>query len=238
MYVEVNEISGQLGVIGGKKFCHAEHYTIAFVSRKDSWYTTVMKWLVGVDEAGRGPLAGPVSVGVVKVPVDFDWTLIPGVGDSKQVSPKKRALVFLRAQELRQAGELDYAVSLVSAKEIDTTGIVPSIRKGMEQAFTALQLQPADVTIKLDGSLYAPASFLQQETIIKGDAKEKVIGLASILAKETRDRYMEKIADQYPEYELAAHKGYGTAKHRAAIQAQGPSPEHRLSFLKNILRAS
>ena len=190
------------------------------------------KWLVGVDEAGRGPLAGPVAVGVLKVPEGFDWSLIPGVGDSKQVSPKRRAEVFKRAKELQKKGKLDFVVIQMSATHIDRHGIARSITVAIDRALAKLKLTPKDCFIKLDGSLRAPAPFTQ-ETIIKGDSKELVIGLASIVAKETRDIYMMNVAKKYPTYELEIHKGYGTKRHRQLIFKHGLSDIHRASYCQN-----
>ncbi len=208
------------------------------------------KYLIGVDEAGRGPLAGPVAVGVASVPGDFDWGLIPGVGDSKQVSEKKREEIFLRAKKLKKEGQLDFAVELVSAKMIDKKGIVFAINTAMAKALAKLEFAPREalgklpraslgvetVMVKLDGGLKAPKEYMHQETIIKGDSKEKVIGLASIMAKVTRDHYMERIAKkpEYSPYDFAKHKGYGTKAHREAIARYGLSSEHRATYCKNI----
>ena len=192
-----------------------------------------MKLLIGVDEAGRGPLAGPVSVGLVKVAADFDWDLIPGVNDSKKISEKKRGKIFDIVKELEKQGLIEYSVQSVSAKSIDAKGIVPAIRRSIEAGIVKLALKSEECIIKLDGGLKAPEEF-PQETIIKGDSKEKVIGLASIMAKVTRDKYMEKIDGVYPEYGFAKHKGYGTKSHIEAIRKNGFSPEHRLSYCKNV----
>lgn len=202
----------------------------------------MIKSEIGVDEAGRGPLAGPVAVGVALVPVDFDWSLIPGVGDSKQVSEKKREVIFQRAKELQKTGKLDFVVELVSAKRIDSHGIVPAITTAITKALNTLQCLPSgalgkdEVLVKLDGGLKAPLEYIYQETIIKGDSKEKVIGLASIMAKVTRDHYMERIAQkpQFEAYDFAQHKGYGTKAHREAVAQHGLSPEHRKSYCRNI----
>jgi ribonuclease HII len=235
----------------------------------NGWYsvwTMAIKWVIGIDEAGRGPLAGPVSVGVVLVPVDFDWALVPGVNDSKQLSEGKREEIYKITQKLSRAGVLHYAVSMSSAKMIDTKGIVPAVTQAMNRALRSvsksstrsrleldlqrgtlckssipssrqgLELNPGEVLVKLDGGLKAPAEYVYQETIIKGDAKERVIGLASIMAKVTRDRYMVARAKeaQYQVYDFARHKGYGTVVHRIAIAKNGLSPEHRASYCKNI----
>ncbi len=191
--------------------------------------------LVGVDEAGRGPLAGPVAVGVVKVPIDFDWALVPGVGDSKQLSEKAREEVYAAASEARRAGALNWSVSLVSAVVIDKKGIVLAVTLAMHRCFKKLRLDAKEVEVKLDGSLSAPSEYIQ-ETIVKGDAKEPVIGLASIVAKVTRDRYMRRRASlaAFAPYNFATHKGYGTKDHCQAIAEYGLSSEHRASYCKNI----
>ncbi|MBY0538561.1 ribonuclease HII [Patescibacteria group bacterium] len=222
------------------------------------------KWLIGVDEAGRGPLAGPVSVGLVLVPANFDWKLIPGVGDSKQLSEKKREEIFKRAQVLQKEGKLRYVVEMVAADKIDSDGISVCIKKSIAKGLNALTttrsylvlqntlenkqthkikstrqdllLEPYEVMVKLDGSLKAPAEYVHQETIIKGDSKEKVIGLASIMAKVTRDRYMIQVAakPEFVAYDFARHKGYGTRAHREAIALHGLSTQHRVSYCGNI----
>ncbi len=190
-------------------------------------------WQIGVDEAGRGPLAGPVAVGLVKVAADFDWNLLPGVGDSKKVSTKNRAEIFLGVKLLQQAGKLDFVVMLGDAEAIDTKGIAVVIRECIQNGLMKLQLSPIACHIKLDGSLKAPAEY-SQETIIKGDSKELVIGLASICAKETRDAYMREIAPQFPAYSFDTHKGYGTKAHRQTIASIGLSSIHRVTYCKNI----
>lgn len=192
-------------------------------------------WIVGIDEAGRGPLVGPVAVGIVVVPRDFDWLLVPGVNDSKKLSEKKREIIFLLAQKLKKAGKLDYHVSLVSASHIDRYGISHAIRKGIADGIKKLALNPETTRVLLDGSLKAPEIFADQETIIKGDAKERIIGLASIMAKVTRDRYVVQVAKKYPDYNFEIHKGYGTKKHCDAIGQYGISPLHRKSFCKKFL---
>jgi ribonuclease HII len=191
------------------------------------------KFIVGIDEAGRGPLAGPVTVGLVRIPVDFNWELVSGVRDSKKISERKRDVIYKRVLELHVQKKLSYVVKSVSAASIDSKGISPAIRRAIEAGISDLECDPADTFIKLDGSLYAPAEF-KQETIIKGDDKEMVIGLASIMAKVTRDRYMVGQDAKYPMYGLAQHKGYGTKAHREAIAKHGFSPIHRRSYCKNI----
>lgn len=193
-----------------------------------------MKYLVGIDEVGRGPLAGPVAVGVVKVPRGFDWDLIPGVTDSKKLTSEKRAVILKTAQQLRHKGVIDFTVAQVGASVIDERGISFAIRLAMARAIGRLQLHPSNTSIRLDGSLFAPATFVQA-TIIKGDALYPEIGLASIVAKETRDAYMRRIARRYSRYGFGEHMGYGTLGHRTAIKTFGLSPIHRVSYCKNCL---
>jgi ribonuclease HII len=193
-----------------------------------------MKWLIGIDEAGRGPLAGPVAVGVVVVPVGFEWTVLPGVGDSKKIRPEKREEIFRQATALRRSGILNYVVVQSSAKAIDTVGIVGAVNVAMGKALLKLQLDPKDCEVRLDGSLHAPSVFLNQKTIIRGDDSEPVIGLASIMAKVTRDRHMTRMGmkPEFAPYDLALHKGYGTKKHRELIKIHGLSDIHRMSFCR------
>ncbi len=195
------------------------------------------KYLIGIDEAGRGPLAGPVAVGLVVVKRDFDWKIIPGVRDSKQVSVKNREAIFYRTKQLKKQGLLDYAVTLVSSTVIDKQGISKAVIIGIDKGLKKLAVRPDSVEVKLDGLLRAPKEYLYQETIIKGDAKEKLIGLASILAKVTRDEYMEKLSkrSEFLKYSFEIHKGYGTKKHREAIKENGLSKLHRQSFCKKFV---
>lgn len=205
-----------------------------------------ISYVVGIDEAGRGPLAGPVAVGIVMVPHDFDWAVLPGVGDSKKVSEKNRERIYREAMKLAKAGRLWCTVEMASAEAIDKRGIAVVIRECIDKGLKGVLMicndwvsTPIDwgvVEVKLDGSLRAPAYCVHQETIIKGDAKERVIGLASILAKVTRDAYMCRLAERpaFASYHFARHKGYGTVAHRRAIAEHGLSPEHRASYCKNV----
>ncbi len=197
------------------------------------------KWLIGIDEAGRGPLAGPVAVGVVLVPSDFDWRLISGVGDSKKLTSKNREAIFRRAKELKHSGHLDFAVAMVGAKMIDRIGIVPAVSRAMARALKAVGANDLcdACQVKLDGGLRAPVDFRRQETIIRGDVSEPSIGLASIMAKVTRDRYMERMGrrPEYVVYNLPVHKGYGTKAHRLAIKKHGCTDLHRVTYCKNVI---
>lgn len=192
------------------------------------------QFIIGIDEAGRGPLAGPVAVGVVAVPIFFDIALLKEVRDSKQLTAWKRDVWFYILEKAKKDGILRYAVGLSSAKVIDTKGIVPAIREAMEKALNEIAVPPEHADVRLDGSLYAPPVYQKQTTIIKGDEKEPIISLASIAAKVTRDRYMQRVALKHPEFTFAIHKGYGTKAHREEIIKTGLSPLHRRSFCRNI----
>lgn len=192
-----------------------------------------LKHVIGVDEAGRGPLAGPVSVGAVRIPTRFSKGFFKGIRDSKQLTESERELWYALALEAKKKGELDFAVSLVSETVIDTRGIAYAIKLGIKRCLKKIAANEKD-QIFLDGGLKAPVEFIHQKTIIKGDEKIPLISLASIAAKVTRDRYMKKISTKYPAYSFHIHKGYGTRMHREAIKAHGPSAIHRKTFLKNI----
>jgi ribonuclease HII len=204
--------------------------------------TKNQKYIIGVDEAGRGPLAGPVAVGVCLVPAKFSWKKLPGVGDSKALSEKKREAVYGAAEVFAKEDLVVATVVFKTAKEIDKRGIAVVIREavaeGLAEVLAKVEAKPEDCRVLLDGSLKAPSGYQNQETIIKGDAKEPIIGLASIYAKVERDRYMTSISSHkaYIYYDFATHKGYGTKKHREAIARLGPSKEHRLSFCGNCLK--
>ncbi len=186
--------------------------------------------MIGVDEAGRGPLAGPVSVGVVMVAEGFDVTSeFPGVADSKKLSEKKREAIFTLLEERVAKGDAQFRVEFESAEAIDREGIVPAVRKALDRGVNALAPDASLVHIQLDGSLRAPAEY-SQETIIGGDATVPIISLASIVAKVLRDRLMVDLAKQYPEYGFEKHKGYGTAAHYEALKTHGLCDIHRRSF--------
>lgn len=187
--------------------------------------------IVGIDEVGRGPLAGPVAVGIVATKPDFDFTVLGDVKDSKKLSEKKREEIFEKAEVLKASGEISYGVFMESAQTIDKIGIVPSLKRAIKRGLKNLSTD-VEVEVFLDGGLVAPAEY-KQKTIIKGDEKVPIISLASILAKVTRDRYIKSIAEQYKEYGFDKHKGYGTKAHREMIEKYGLSDLHRKSFCKN-----
>ena len=179
----------------------------------------------GIDEAGRGPLAGPVVAAAVIMPRDGK---IPYVNDSKQVSEKKREQLY--EQILKEA--VSYGVGIVDAKRIDEINILQATYEAMRQAIAQLSPQP---DLLLNDAVTIPKVAIPQVPIIKGDAKSISIGAASIIAKVTRDRMMVYYDSIYPEYGFASNKGYGSAEHIAALKAYGPTPIHRRTFIKNFV---
>lgn len=177
--------------------------------------------IVGVDEAGRGPLAGPVSVGAAIVPEDFSHPLI---NDSKKLTEKRREALY---DELYDDESIRWEVCLVEAEEVDEVNVLRATHLGMERAVKALGLKPGMCLI--DG-LAVPNFPYPQEAIVKGDGKSLSIATASIFAKVTRDRVMREAAERYPGYGFEKHKGYGTKGHLEALRTLGPCPIHRRSF--------
>lgn len=195
-----------------------------------------MKMNVGVDEAGRGPLSGPVAIGVCVVPGGFRIPKsVSGVPlrDSKKLTENGREIWFSQIKKWQKEGRLDFCVTLIPEKIIDKKGIVFAINSGISKSFQKLKIANSS-NIYLDGGLRAPLVLKKQKTIVKGDEKIPVISLASICAKVTRDKYMKKLAKKYPEYGFEIHKGYGTKAHYLAIKKNGISRVHRKSFLKNV----
>ncbi|HEX2792592.1 MAG TPA: ribonuclease HII [Candidatus Paceibacterota bacterium] len=191
-----------------------------------------MRYIVGVDEAGRGPLAGPVAVGVIAVVEGYDIRArFPGLNDSKKLSEKKRAALFRLLQEEIRAGNVRASVQLSSAAMIDGEGIVPAVRSALYKGVRKLLPKPEEGKVYLDGSLKAPPEY-EQETVIGGDGIVPAIMLASIAAKVTRDVRMVELDATHPGYGFATHKGYGTKAHYAAIDTLGPCAEHRTTFIK------
>lgn len=192
------------------------------------------KFLVGIDEAGRGPLAGPVAVGAVLLFPHFNTKNLIGIKDSKQLSAQKRESWFEKASLFKKEGLIDFAVSFSSEKMIDKKGIVHAIHISLKRSLKKVCVNPYETYIYLDGGLMAPRAYPFQKTIIRGDEILSIIALASIVAKVERDRKMEQYAEQFPEYGFEQHKGYGTTEHYKAIRKHGPCLLHRKSFLKNL----
>jgi ribonuclease HII len=192
------------------------------------------KYIIGIDEVGRGPLAGPVAVCAFKMPVDFNAKRFGKIKDSKKLSTGNRFAISRALSALKKEKQLDYFVSYESAKRIDTIGLSKAVKNCIQISIEKLKLKPHECIVLLDGGLKAPIQFKNQKTIIKGDEKERSIAFASIIAKVSRDAIMCQLAKKYPQYNFEIHKGYGTKMHRSAIEKHGFSPIHRKSFCKNI----
>ena len=190
-------------------------------------YNTGVETICGIDEAGRGPLAGPVVVAAVIMPRD---SFIEGVNDSKKVSEKKRELLY----DLITKEAIAWGVGIIDQKEIDRINILNATKEGLTTAIKNLEVKPDRIIVDaLKGidTLGIPYTY-----IIKGDAKCYSIAAASIIAKVTRDRIMRQWDEIYPQYGFEKHKGYGTAMHMQAIREYGLCPLHRRSFTKNIIK--
>lgn len=178
----------------------------------------------GIDEAGRGPLAGPVYAAAVILPVDCE---IEGLNDSKKLSEKKREQIF----DIIKEKAVSYCVARAEVEEIEEFNILKATFLAMKRAVEGLDVKP-DIAL-IDGN-QKPGLDIFERTLVKGDAKSPSIAAASILAKVSRDRYMLEMDKQYPEYEFSRHKGYGTKLHYEKLAEHGISPVHRRSFLKKI----
>lgn len=195
-------------------------------------------YTIGIDEVGRGPLAGPLVVCACAVKSGVDMLALFPKGqlrDSKKLSEKVRISIVDRIEQYVENKELFFGIGEVSAERIDTLGLSVAIKEAVVNAIAKVHAQGVkkDSFIFLDGSLKADSIF-SQETIIKGDEKIPEIALASIIAKVYRDTLMKKVNDAYPEYGFASHVGYGTKAHYEAIKKHGLTPFHRKSFLKKL----
>ena len=184
------------------------------------------RYIAGLDEAGRGPLAGPVVAGAVILPPDTEL-VIPGVDDSKKLSGLRRGKLL---EEIKEKA-IAWAVGIVDVETIDQINILQATKKAMKQAVEGLQTSPEILLI--DAVELAQVS-LPQQPLIHGDALSVSIAAASIVAKETRDALMIALDSLYPEYGFASNKGYGSAQHIAALRKYGPCPIHRRTFIKNF----
>ncbi len=192
------------------------------VSAKEKGYNVIC----GVDEAGRGPLAGPVCAAAVILP---EGTVIEGLDDSKKLTEKKREALF----EVIKEKAIAYGIAFSSVEEIEEFNILGATYIAMCRAIEQLPVKPDYVLI--DGNRYPPMLDIDGETVVKGDSKSMSIAAASILAKVTRDRLLLQYAERYPEYSFEKHKGYGTKAHIEAIKKYGVTEIHRPSFLKKLL---
>lgn len=190
--------------------------------------------IVGVDEVGRGPLAGPVTVcafGIQKKHYDEVLKRLAGITDSKKLTEKKRDFFVEIIKGLKKEGKVEISISSVSAKVIDKDGISAALRAALNRSVKNITKNYKNPFIYLDGSLYADKKF-SQETIIKGDGKNWLIGSASVVAKVTRDTQMKNYAKKYPYYGFEQHKGYGTKKHYENIAQHGVCEIHRKTWIK------
>ena len=184
------------------------------------------KVICGIDEAGRGPLAGPVCAACVVLP---EGAVVEGVNDSKKLTEKKREALF----DVICEQATDYGIAFASEREIDDINILQATFLAMRRAVEKLEVVKPDIAL-IDGNK-KPGLDIVERCIVKGDAKSANISAASILAKVTRDRYMLEMAKMYPQYHFEKHKGYGTKLHYEMIEQYGISPIHRKTFLKKIL---
>ena len=191
------------------------------------YYSRNIEYIAGIDEAGRGPLAGPVVVASVIMPKD---SMIEGVNDSKKVSEKKREKLY----DLILEEAISYGIGIIYQDEIDEINILQATTKGLTNAIEQMKIKP--YLILVDALNGINTLGIPYQSIIKGDAKCYSISAASIIAKVTRDRIMREWDAVYPEYGFSSHKGYGTAKHIAALKEYGPCPLHRRSFIKHFVK--
>ena len=182
--------------------------------------------ICGVDEAGRGPLAGPVCAAAVILPAG---AVIEGLDDSKKLTEKKREKLY----DIKKQTAVAYSVAYGTLEEIETVNILEATYLAMNRAIEGLSVKPDFALI--DGNRVPRGIKIPCETIVKGDSKSMSVAAASVLAKVTRDRLMLEYDKKYPEYNFKKHKGYGTKEHTELIKQYGPCEIHRLSFLKNIL---
>ncbi len=188
-------------------------------------YNNSVKYICGIDEAGRGPLAGPVVVGAVILPED---SFIEGVNDSKKISEKKREKIY----EIITQEAIAYSVGIVDQKTIDEINILNATKLGVKRALEGLSQKPE--IIMVDALNNMDTLGIPYISVVKGDAKNYCIAAASIIAKVTRDRMMKEWDEVYPMYGFAKHKGYGTAEHIRLLKENGPCMIHRKSFIKNF----
>ena len=190
-------------------------------------YSEGIQSIAGIDEAGRGPLAGPVVVATVVMPKD---SMIEGVNDSKKVSEKKREKLY----DVILEEAISYSVAIVGQDVIDDINILNATKQGVTKVVEELEVKPN--LILVDALTHINTKGIPYDSIIKGDAKCYNIAAASIIAKVTRDRIMREWDEIYPQYGFINHKGYGTAKHIEALKEYGPCPIHRKTFIKNFVQ--
>ena len=203
-----------------------EQRLIQLKAIEEEIHNSGVEYICGIDEAGRGPLAGPVVIAAAIMPRN---SMIEGVNDSKKVSEKKREELY----EIITKEAISYGVGIIDQKEIDRINILNATKKGVTQAIQGLKTKPE--LILVDALNGIDTCNIKYDSIIKGDAKCYSISAASILAKVTRDRIMREWDEVYPQYGFAKHKGYGTKAHIEALKEYGPCPIHRKTFIKHFV---
>ena len=204
-----------------------KHDTFTMLEFEKKYLDMGKKYIAGVDEVGRGPLAGPVVVACVIMPLG-DEDIIQGVNDSKKVSEKNREILYDKIMQKAISCKIEQA----DEKVIDEINILQATKSCMQRAIEGMEISP-DVVLIDAVNLDCKYPI---EPIIKGDAKSYSIACASIVAKVTRDRYMVEMSEKYPQYDFASNKGYGSAKHIEALKSVGACPIHRKSFIKNFVK--
>jgi ribonuclease HII len=195
-----------------------------------------VEWVIGIDEVGRGPIAGPVTLCAFAVRTQFLKDLnAMGFRDSKKLSPQKREQFAQILNNCAQLQMCTWAIESTSAELIDSKGLTLAIKSALERCLKKIDIHPEFADVYLDGGLHAPKEYFRQHTVIHGDDLFPVISSASILAKVYRDKLMEKYDVDYPEYGFFDNKGYGTPEHMKRVRKHGMSPLHRRSFLKSLL---
>jgi ribonuclease HII len=196
------------------------------------------KYVIGIDEVGRGPLAGPVAVCAFAMPYGYNQKLFDGVKDSKKLSAQVREKLAKIAHRMKKSGQCFYAVCYSGHKLIDERGIAPAVKaainRALKKVLEKISANPTECDIFLDGSLKAPNHFPHQKTIIRGDSKVQIISIASVVAKVKRDKKMFRLSKKFPGYDFEIHKGYGTSAHYQKIKKLGLSPIHRKTFLRKL----
>ena len=232
LFIEKHSEDGRAGVQNLIKQCRSwiakeeeEAIRLEKMLAYERKYYDTCDYVCGIDEAGRGPLAGPVVAGAVILPKNHK---IPYLNDSKQLSEKKREALYDQIMEEAIA----VAVGIASPERIDEINILQATYEAMRTAIDGLSVKPQ---ILLNDAVIIPNVDIPQEKIIKGDAKSLSIAAASIIAKVTRDRMMKAYHELFPEYGFDGHKGYGSKEHIEVIKRQGPSPIHRKTFIKNFI---
>ncbi len=194
-----------------------------------------MKYLIGVDEVGRGPIAGPVAACALACLDIAALEDFRAIRDSKKLSEKQRNEWLVKIKEAADGGKIRFVVSFQNERVIDHVNIRQATLMAVFEAVHKLKLPADESRVLLDGGLVAPQEFTNQETIIRGDASETIISMASVVAKVMRDSKMIELAEKHPGYGFENHKGYGTKEHYAAIGKYGLLDAHRRSFLKEIV---